>query len=721
MGLNEYRNKRDFSVTSEPFGSQNGNRGIFSVQYHEARRIHYDLRLEYDGVLLSWAVPKGPSFDTSKRRLAVKVEDHPIDYADFEGVIPKGQYGGGKVTLWDKGTYTPSLDFEEGLEKGSLKFTLHGKRLKGSWALVKTDDKNNWLLIKEKDAYANAPDITDTSSVLDMNKSMPDLKDLEPKQADPASEIPVGKNWLYEIKFDGYRVIALTGSDKTELFTRNHNDVTDKFEAAADVLSELPVKDAVFDGEMVVIKDGKTDFSALQHYSGKDDLCYIIFDLLYSNGEDLRRLPLVERKKILKSLLKNAPHVIDYSENFPDGAALFRLAKKMGLEGIVCKKRDAPYAERDWLKIKCRSRQEFVVIGYTDEKKEVSSLLLGVYNDGVLTYVGKVGSGISQKNAASLKKELDKYATDVPAVHMKKKNAHWLRPELMAEVEFAEWTEGGKIRQGSFKGLRNDKSALTVKTEDPDIVGGIKVTNPQKVVFPDPKVTKMQIARYYLGVAPLMLPYLVGRPITVVRCNSGIENRFYKKHPLNDKSSLIYINSTTDIIKEVQLGTVEFHTMCFAGETKFMIFDLDPDEGLGLKEIRKGAVDLKNILSDLGLRTFIKLSGGKGYHIVAPIKSDISQEEFSDFAHSVAKLMEAKFPDEYTSNIKKANRRGKIFIDWQRNTAGATTVAPYSLRAHSGAPVSLPIKWSELNKYAPSGINIFDDRRDDAWQGFFDL
>lgn len=694
---------------------------MFSVQYHEARRTHYDLRLEYNGVLLSWAVPKGPSFDTKLKRLAVKVEDHPVEYADFEGEIPKGQYGGGKVTLWDKGVYAPNVDFKKGLKEGSLKFTLFGERLKGSWALVKMADKDNWLLIKEKDEFAGMPEITDTSSIVNKYSTNP-FTSVDLKQAIAGADIPTGKDWIYEIKYDGYRVTAVLEQGTTNLFTRNRNNITEKFNFISEALTKfIGNRAAIFDGEMVVINDGKTDFSALQHSSGEP--CYIIFDLLALDGEDLRPLPLTERKKRLKNLLKNAPAMLIYSESYNDGGALFNAAKDFGLEGIVCKKATASYFDKDWLKIKCRNRQEFVIIGYTDEKKEISSLLLGVYRDGKLTYVGKVGTGISEKTAKLLKKEFADIGLDKPTIDIQKKDVHWLKPVLMAEVEFAEWTSSGKIRQASFKGLRNDKSATTVKNEHPSAIFSITISNPQKIVFSQPKVSKMQIAEYYEEVAPLMLPYLADRPISVMRCNNGIENSFYKKHPTGDKSKLIYINTVSDIMQEVQLGTVEFHVMCYAGPTRFMVFDLDPDENLSLSAVRQGALDLKKVLSSFDLKSFVKLSGGKGYHIIVPLSNDMSQEEFSAFAHSVADLLSTKFPDKYTANIKKDKRKGKIFIDWQRNGSGATTVAPYSLRARNGATISLPIPWADLNALAPNDINIFNINeklnKRTPWVGFW--
>lgn len=729
MELNTYRKKRSFSLTPEPIGNTKKKlkKPIFSVQYHEARRTHYDLRLSYKGVLMSWAIPKGPSYDTSQRRLAVKVEDHPLEYADFEGEIPKGQYGGGTVTLWDRGFYATNGDFEEGLKKGALKFTLYGERLKGNWTLVKIgkDTNNeNWLLIKEKDEFSAAPpDISDTSSILNKSSSKANpFKDFSTKQAQSTSAIPQGQEWIYEIKYDGYRATAVIEQGKVALLTRNGHDVTEKFAPIATALQKIMgERCAIFDGEAVVIKDGKTDFGALQHLSSKDELSYCIFDLLALDGEDLRPLPFAERRKNLEKLLKNAPQVIVLSKIFDNGQALYDAAVKMNLEGIVCKRTDASYYDSDWLKVKCRNRQEFVICGYTEGKKEIASLLLGIYREGKLEYVGNVGTGISSKNVDMLKKEFSDLNSQSPTLQIRKKDVHWLKPVLMAEVEFAEWTSSGKIRQASFKGIRRDKSAQSVKNEDPNAILSISISNPQKIIFTDPQVTKMDIARYYQSVADLMLPYLVDRPISVLRCNSGIEKCFYKKHPGSDKSQLIYINSPVDIIREVQLGTVEFHIQCHADKRSLMVFDLDPDEKLPLSEVRQCVLDLKEALDSLGLNSYLKLSGGKGYHIIAPMIGSTEPQEFSSFAKSIARFMAVKYPDLYTANIKKDKRNGKIFIDWQRNTPSATVIAPYSLRARKGASISLPISWSELNKYTPNEVNIFmaNDILKHSWPDFW--
>lgn len=707
MKLKDYRNKRDFSKTNEPYGGKNADEKIFCVQFHEARRDHYDLRLEHGGVLLSWAVPKQPSFDPKQKRLAVKVEDHPIEYADFEGEIPKGEYGGGKVTIWDKGVYVPKNDFEDGLKKGSLKFSLFGSKLKGDWALVKLKDGDNWLLVKERDEFAE-------SDCAERKPAAENLDFFELKQPTAAKELPFGGDWVFEIKYDGYRVVAVVTDGKTRLFTRNRVDVTKRFEGIRKALDmTLARRSAVLDGEIIALTDGKPNFGALQGEVKNAEINYVVFDLLSLDGTDMRKFDLSTRKRFLGELLEGAPKEIGQSVLFGDGRQLFRAVKKLGLEGVVCKKSTATYFEKDWFKVKCKARQEFIVCGFVSGEKEVSSLILGV-NDGGLRYVGKVAVG-GTKTANMLKSVLAPLATPKPTLATNVKGAHWVKPEIAAEVEFAEWTIGGKIRHGVFKGLRTDKDALSVKNEDPDSVMGITITHPQRLVFTAPDISKMQVARYYEKVCPLMLPYLKGRPVSIYRCNDGIENGFFKRHADGSKTEPIYIETERDIIRHVQLGAVEFHLQC-GGKINFIVFDLDPDEDLSADKVRKGALDVRRILSSFGLRSFVKTSGGKGYHIFVP-SGGVDPREFS---RSVARLAEAKYPSLYTSNMKKSCRKGKIFIDWQRNGNGATVVAPYSLRARKGAPVSLPIPWSKLDEFTPNGANTETPVPKDAWRGFFD-
>lgn len=716
MALHDYKAKRNFSATNEPKGGSKKAKRIFVVQFHEARKDHYDFRLEHGGVLLSWAVPKGPSLNPKVKRLAVMVEDHPVEYADFEGEIPLGQYGGGMVTIFDRGTFTPKVDFTAGLEEGSLKFTLYGEKFKGDWALVRMEDKN-WLLIKEKDEFAindadDAPKIEprkpEKKSSPSDNKALIDdvLKSI--KQASLASAVPSGKEWLHEVKYDGYRLIASTSP--TLLYTRNGKDVTDKFSTIASALDKLKGC-YVFDGEAAAVKDGKIDFGAI---AGGGELVYFIFDILCRDGEDLRNLSLDERKNILRKALKNTSAPLCYVKSYLDGEALLSAVKEMDMEGVVSKKRKASYFDDDWLKVKFRKRQEFVICGYLGD--EIRSLLLGVYDKGRLRYAGKVGSGINARNSAQLKAAFEPLKTDAPTLSDKISGAHWLVPKLMAEVEFAEWTDGGKIRQPSFKGLRDDKSALSVVAEQPLSFFGVTITHPNKAVFTNPDITKSDVARYYESVAERMIPFLKGRPVSVLRCNDGIDKPFFVKHPPGKKDELIYIDTPRALINEVQLGTVEFHVVSAAGSTFFMVFDLDPDVSLSLDTVKRCALDIKTVLEKLKLKSFVKTSGGKGFHIVVPMPPS-DAEQFAHLARSIAELAATK-SEIYTLNIKKNARKGKIFIDWQRNSPSATAVAPYSLRARKGAPVSMPVSWNKLASIRPDEYDIFSPLSC-PWKNFF--
>jgi len=799
--LEKYREKRDFEKTAEPQGKAGKKEAplLFVVQHHLARRDHYDFRLEWQGTLLSWAVPKGPSYNTADKRLAVRVEDHPIEYKDFEGTIPKGEYGGGTVMLWDEGTWAPQSDFEKGLAEGSIKLTLYGARLKGNWALARLkskegDDKENWLLIKEKDEYARADDgIGGYDTSVRSGKTMQEIEEgkeaggtknpFESTDAQLAKlfgRAPESGDWVYELKYDGYRIISYVERGAARLMTRNHLDYTGRFLPVAEALRTFSKGRAmVLDGEMVVADEsGKTDFQALQQYirspKGKN-LSYIVFDLLALDGEDLRTLPLTERKNKLETLMKDAPDNLRYSRHIGgNGKDCFEAACRMGMEGVVGKKAASGYQSNrngDWIKLKCDNRQEFVVGGYTLSTKavrEVSALLLGVFQGEQLVYAGRAGSGLSEKSASGLMKDFERRIMPVsPFVKPPKprtgEKVVWLKPETVAEVKFAERTSDGLLRQASFKGLRNDKNPRDVVTEkaddaEPDkeekiggsmkeegaIIGGVRISNPDKVMFEDGGITKADVARYYEKIAERMLPYVKGRVLSIVRCPKGVgEACFFKKHPDNGGKGIIsievpnaeggegtyfYINGKEGLVAEAQMGTLEFHTWGSRVENlekpDMMVFDLDPDEGMELAQIRKGVTDLKEILDGLKLKSYLKTSGGKGYHVVVPIQKEMSWEAFHDFAKGVAQVMENKWQDRYTGNVRKERRKGRIFIDWMRNGRGATSVAPYSLRARKGAKVSMPIAWEELDTVAPAGIDMKEALRrakmPDPWKGFSD-
>jgi len=742
--MKEYNQKRNFDKTSEPPGktlAENSEaagprRRRYVVQRHFASREHYDFRLEWDGALKSWAVPKGPSLNPADKRLAVQVEDHPLEYRHFEGTIPAGQYGAGTVSIWDEGTYEPLTDMEEGLRKGSLKFTLHGKRLTGGWALarMKEEDpkKANWLLIKEKSNEGGSQNPFDRADA---------------QLAKLVKAVPSEGGWLYELKYDGYRILSFVEEGGARLLTRNGGDYEHKFKAAAQALAEFAGgRSMVLDGEMVVAdSEGRPDFQALQSYiknpAGKR-LQYMVFDLLALDGADLRPLPLRQRKEMLAALLAGVPEPLHYSVHIEgQGEALLQAARNANLEGIVGKRAESAYTgtrNGDWVKIKCAARQEFVVGGYTVSSKRaqggISSLLLGVYRDGRLVYCGRAG-GFSQQDMAELGARFKSIMRKTPPFQGTPKarageEIMWLKPQYAAEIAFAEWTREGLLRQAKFKGLRTDKDVREIKREEEDeldecVIEGVKITHPDKVVSGE--VAKRDLALYYQKVAPRMLPYVRGRFLSAIRCPGGMGGEcFFKKHPEGDKESYYAIGDAAGLLTEVQMNTLEFHVWgSLAAQPErpdVMVFDLDPDEGMGLEDIRQGVRDLKGILDELGLKSYLKTSGGKGYHVVVPFRPAADWEAFRDFARGVVRIMEEKWPERYTGNVRKASRKGRIFVDWIRNTRGATSVAPYSVRNRVGLPVSMPIAWGELDKIAPGGIDMAQALkrlgRKDPWEGF---
>lgn len=802
--LNEYNQKRNFTRTLEPEGlaemAQEGLR--FVVQHHLARRDHYDFRLEWEGALLSWAVPKGPSYSTRDKRLAVQVEDHPLEYRNFEGTIPQGEYGGGVVMLWDEGYWEPYGDVEEGLRTGVLKFILKGRRLQGKWALIRLkrkagESKDNWLLLKEKDEYANTgEEISQFSTSIRTGRTMTEIEKGEDEKithnpfsstgvqlAKLVQRVPEGEDWLYELKYDGYRILAYIEGNSIRLITRKGNDYTQRFRNVASALLDWAGGRAlVLDGEMAITDSaGKTDFQALQNYLKNpqaQNLTYIVFDLLALDGADLRRQRLIDRKETLEALLKDAPQNLHYSRHIRGkGRESLRAACEASLEGIIGKKADSIYSETrngDWIKLKCTQRQEFVIGGYTLSHKKssgVSSLLLGIYTGEEFVYAGRAGTGLGKADVKELE---EKFAglkrRESPFQPAPKARSHekitWLEPELVAEIKFAEWTEDHLLRQASFKGLRTDKNPQDIKEEKADderltpasaeeagrpmktnadslIIEGIKISNPDKVIFADSEITKEDVIRYYAQVAERMLPYVSRRVLSIVRCPKGIaQTCFYKKHPGpggrgivtipvsssdGETDEYFYIENPAGLIYEAQMGTLEFHIwgsrVDELEKPDLMVFDLDPDEGMELSRVRQGVRDMRDILAELSLNSYLKTSGGKGYHVVVPLKPAASWAGFYDFAKGVAQVMEQKWPDRYTSNVRKVKRTNKIFIDWIRNGRGATSIAPYSLRARKGAGVSMPIGWDELDAVAPDGVDMAEALRriggNDPWQDFF--
>lgn len=787
--LTEYNRKRNFARTLEPEGRAELTVSDlrFVVQHHLARRDHYDFRLEWDGALLSWAVPKGPSYNTRDKRLAVQVEDHPLEYRNFEGTIPQGEYGGGVVMLWDEGYWEPYGDVAEGLRDGMLKFRLMGRRLKGKWALVRLkgkpgEKKDNWLLLKEKDEHVQDGDgISEFTESIRTGRTMKEIEAGEDEKftVNPFTStgvqlakfvqiVPEGEEWLYELKYDGYRILAYIQGGSVRLQTRNDRDYTQRFSKAAEALSAWAGRRAmVLDGEMVVTDEaGKTDFQALQSYlkkPGAGNLTYIVFDLLALDGEDLREKSLLVRKEKLEVLLKDAPPILYYSRHVQGhGRESLAAAREGGMEGIVGKKAGSVYSgtrNGDWVKLKCALRQELVIGGYTlsaQKTSGLSSLLLGVYEGKDLVYTGRAGTGFSEAMRRELVEKFEPLKREDPPFQAAPKprpqeKITWLEPELVAEIQFTEWTKENLLRQASFKGLRTDKDPKDIRMEraESDMEGknmiqGIKITNPDKVIFTNPDITKGDVIRYYAKVAERMLPYVSHRILSIVRCPKGISQAcFYKKHPGPSSKAVVihpvigsdgesedyfYIDSPVGLVAEAQMGTLEFHTWGSRVEElekpDIMVFDLDPDEGMDLSQVRQGVRDMQEILQELSLNAYLKTSGGKGYHVVVPLQPAVSWEVFNDFAKKMAQVMEQKWPDRYTSNVRKAKRVGKIFIDWIRNGRGATSIAPYSLRAREGATVSMPISWAELDTVAPDGIDMAEALRrisgQDPWQGFFD-
>jgi bifunctional non-homologous end joining protein LigD len=806
VGLNEYNEKRNFERTLEPEGKkEDSEEGLkYVIQHHMARSDHYDLRLEWNGVLLSWAVPKGPSYNTHDKRLAVQVEDHPLEYRNFEGTIPKGEYGGGVVMLWDEGFWEPYWNVEEDLREGMLKFVLKGRRLKGKWALVRLkakegDTKDNWLFLKEKDEYVKMDDgISEFTTSIRTGRTMMEIEAGQEEKvtrnpfatadvqlAKLVKVVPEGEDWLYELKYDGYRIVAFIEGNSVRLMTRNNNDYAKRFNEIASTLLDWAKRRAmVLDGEIVITDaSGKTDFQALQNYlknHKSQSLTYIIFDLLALDGEDLRGYSLIKRKEMLETLMKDAPKNLYYSRYVRGGGKeSFSVACEAGMEGIVGKKADSIYSgtrNGDWIKLKCDKRQEFVIGGYSLSNKKtrgVSSLLLGVYEGEELVYAGRVGTGISESDMKVLEEKFKSLMRNDTPFKLTPKSRRdekvtWLEPELVAEIKFAEWTEENLLRHASFKGLRSDKNPKEIKMEKEEedtqtqlqspvtevkktmeadtnnvIIEGIKISNPDKIIFEDTKITKADVVRYYQSVSERMLPFVGHRVLSIVRCPKGVSHTcFYKKHPGPGSKGIItipistgsgetedyfYIENVSGLLSEVQMGTLEFHTwgsrVDELEKPDVMVFDLDPDEGMELSRVRQGVMDIRSILTELSLNSYLKTSGGKGYHVVVPLKPSVDWDVFHDFARSVAEVMEKKWPERYTSNVRKAKRSGKIFIDWIRNGRGATSIAPYSLRARKGGRVSMPIAWDELDTVAPDGISMSEAllriAGDDPWKDFY--
>jgi bifunctional non-homologous end joining protein LigD len=840
--LERYRSMRNFKVTSEPSGggkarSFNKEPLPFVIQKHAASHLHYDFRLGWNGVLKSWAVAKGPSYFVGNKRLAVQVEDHPIDYGGFEGIIPKGQYGGGTVMVWDQGTWEPQpghTDVDAGLRTGSLKFIMHGKKMKGKWALIRmggkaaNERKPNWLLIKEHDDFERSesdPSVTDEEpnsvvtgrsleqiaksedhvwnskdtatgkawyrkdslvpdEVATTNKSasrkksetvdfgsslkkapkekLPDF--IAPELALQSETPPAGEGWLHELKLDGYRMQARKDGDRVQLLTRTGLDWTHRMKTIAAFVAALPVEQAVFDGEVVVLaENGSTSFADLQaafQEGVKKPLTYFVFDLLHLNGHSTRGLSLGERKKMLARVVEGSGEFLRFSEHIEGGGGeVFKGACELHAEGIVSKRVTSKYSSGrsgNWMKLKCVHEQEFVIGGFTlpsNGSHGVGALLLGYYDGGKLIYAGRTGTGFTQKTHRTLRDQLDALRQktnpfeEPPAEALR--GAIWVRPKLVAQVNFATWTADNLVRQASFKGLREDKPAAEVRREEPKIGprGGspqrvsyapavgvaakvatkkakasftnapVRLTHSGKILDEESQLTKQQLADYYWAVAPHMLPHIEGRPMSLVRCPEGSGKPcFYQKHvnhmlppgigsvDVADKNGkvepYITLSSAEALAGLAQMGVLEVHPWGSRNDDlehpDRIIIDLDPDAAISWPRLAQSAGEVRKQLKKLGLESFLKSTGGKGLHVVVPIVPEYDWVAIKQFAHAFVLQMEKEQPGLYLTKMSKAARKDRIFLDYLRNERGATAVAAFSPRARAGAPVSLPLNWSDL-------------------------
>ncbi|SMC91904.1 MULTISPECIES: DNA ligase D [unclassified Pseudomonas] len=774
--LQEYQRKRDFNATPEPAGKRARPRSAHALQYciqkHDASHLHYDFRLELDGTLKSWAIPKGPSLDPKVRRLAVHVEDHPLDYANFEGRIPEGHYGAGDVIVWDRGVWEPEGDPREAYAKGKLRFRLQGEKLSGVWNLFRTHlagKKEQWMLVKSHDGQARSetdyrivealPDSVLSERTLPPRspgkattvrhkrktdpKALPDA--LQPQLATLVASPPSG-DWRYEVKFDGYRILARIDGDDIRLFTRNGHDWSAKMPRQVEALKALGLDSAWLDGEMVVVDDnGVADFQALQNaFDTEHDerITYYLFDLPWLGGEDLRALPLQQRRATLARLLEgHASQVIRYSADFKEPvASLLDSACRLELEGLIGKRADSPYVGRrssDWVKLKCKQRQEFVIVGYTDPKGSrngFGALLLALHDhgSGPLRYAGKVGTGFSAATLDSIHARLKPLQTDKsplpkPPTGAEARGVHWLKPQLLAEVAYAQMTREGIVRHSVFHGLRDDKPATAIDLEramptkravqtEPENLGTLRLTHPDRVVDATTGATKREVAQYYAQVADWLLPQLKDRPVALVRAPDGLDGElFFQKNAgqLNIPNVLSYnkaqagqaamvLNRADSLMGAVQMNTLELHTWNattkdFDKPDRFVL-DLDPDPALPWKAMLEATQLTLTLLDELGLKVFLKTSGGKGMHLVVPLTRRAGWDEVKDFSHALVNHMAGLFPDRLSAVSGPKNRVGRIFIDYLRNGKGATTAAAYSLRAREGLPVSVPIWREELNQ-----------------------
>lgn len=823
--LATYHAKRRFNETPEPKGRVAAGKGFqYTIQKHAARRLHYDLRLELDGVLKSWAVTRGPSLNPQDKRLAVRTEDHPVDYATFEGIIPKNNYGAGTVLLWDEGEWEPIGDPHEGLKSGKLVFLLRGQRLKGRWALIrmrgqKGESHENWLLIKETDPFAKrSGDVTkEYISSVSSGRTIEDIAtsdsaiwisnrsaDGTAKAASPARAVkkqngkaaagttgsvakgrakaakasvasparrkrraaqpeftepalatlvdapPSGENWIFEMKFDGYRALASASGSKVAIYTRSGQDWTARFPGIADAVATMDLNGALLDGEIVAIDDNKRpNFSLLQHVlkHGGQSLAYFVFDLLAQDGKSLRDVPLGDRKERLRALLAatQSSGLVHFSDHaMSDGQAMFKQLCGAGYEGIVAKRVDQPYRpgrSRAWLKIKCDRDQEFIIVGWSksDRGRPFASLDLAVREGKELRYAGRVGTGFSEEVLRDVKRQLKPLAVEKPPVvppagTKLPRDSNWVTPQLVAQIGFAEFTRDGLVRQARFLGLREDKPARQVTREEPEkvstmstgpkaqkdeppTVAGVRLSHPDRVLFPEQGTTKRDLARYLDQMADRFLVHAARRPMSLVRCPEGRSGEcFFQRHlgpgspsgfheiPVRQKNggteNYIYIVDRKGLVGAAQMGVLEFHIwgshVDDVERADRVVFDLDPGEGVSFEQVKKAAEDIRDVLGALDLESFPLLSGGKGIHVVMPMTRKHQWPTVKAFAGAIARSIAAENPDRYVANMRKALRKGRIFIDFFRNDRGSSAIAPFSPRAREGAPLAWPVDWTDL-------------------------
>ena len=778
--LRSYRAKRNFSLTPEPQGdsADSVEQRCFVIQKHWASTLHYDFRLELDGTLKSWAVPKGPSFDPKSKRMAVQVEDHPLSYAGFEGTIPLKQYGAGKVIVWDTGSWAPIGDARQGYRDGNLKFELHGHKLQGKWVLVRMKasaaKQAAWLLIKEKDAFARpsseysvVDELPDSVAHLPKSKRKFDsdrnsepatvaagiVRAALPEKLSPqlatlaAAPPPHAEDWLFEIKYDGYRMLVRVDGRGQKLITRNGHDWTAKLLSLHEAIGSMKLPSGWYDGEIVVPNEhGIPDFGALQRSfetGTTGDVVLYLFDLPYFDGHDLRALPLEARRDVLKNVLATSnSERVRLSEVFEASPqSMVESACKMGLEGIIAKRRSGKYVSSrstDWIKLKCSQRQEFVVGGFTPPqgtRAGFGALLLGVHDaEGTLQYAGNVGTGFSEKTLASITKALKSSARGTspfaPGTKVEGR-PHWVTPALVAEVSFAEWTSNGRVRHAVFRGLRTDKEASAIVREQPlqqhtakaSSAGAnalfalpVRITNPERVIDSSSGATKIDLIRYYHLVGDLMMNHLKSRPVSLVRAPTGVEGQlFFQKHAETDKlpgmrqldpalyisqPAMIEVVSKQGLLSAAQWNVVEFHTLN-TGTKSFehpdrMVFDLDPGAGVPWERVQEAAQLTRGFLTQLGLNSFLKTSGGKGLHVVVPIRKVHDWDTVKGFSQAIVKHMAATIPQRFVAKSGPKNRVDKIFIDYLRNGLGATTVCAWSARARPKLGISVPVDWCEL-------------------------